>query len=98
MPVLQRLTFLILSFHNSRIIWVIFGVFSSHGRSRGEAGADQNANPVNEPSLCEWDRSQAKFQNLYYTPYCWQDQEGAWSWKHMEYKLRATIRENKSFL
>lgn len=34
MAVLQRLIFLILSFHNSRIMWVIFGMFSSHGRTR----------------------------------------------------------------
>lgn len=32
MLVLQRLIFLILSFHNSRIRWVIFGMFRSHGR------------------------------------------------------------------
>lgn len=33
MLVLQRLIFLILSFHNSRIMRVIFGMFSSHGRT-----------------------------------------------------------------
>lgn len=30
---LHRLIFLILSFHNSKIMWVIFGVVISHGRT-----------------------------------------------------------------